>query len=103
MVGEIVNFISVDTQQFIELANEFHYIWSGPLQIVISIVLLYIVMGPSAFAGVGVMILMIPINVIIAAITRKLQVNLLGFMAKATTIYSGQTDGTEGSSYSADK
>ena len=32
-------------------------------------------MGPSVFAGVGVMILMIPINAIIAAINRRLQVS----------------------------
>jgi len=32
-------------------------------------------MGPSVFAGVGVMILMIPINAVIAAVSRKLQVS----------------------------
>ena len=75
-MGEIVNLMSVDAQRFMDLVTYLHLIWSAPLQIVLSIVFLYIAMGPSVFAGVGVMILMIPINAIIAAISRKLQVGL---------------------------
>ena len=67
--------MSVDAQRFMDLVTYLHLIWSAPLQIVLSIVFLYIAMGPSVFAGVGVMILMIPINAVIAAISRKLQVN----------------------------
>ena len=74
-VGEIVNLMSVDTQRFMDLMTYLHLIWSAPLQIVLSIVFLYIAMGPSVFAGVGVMILMIPVNAIFASIGRKLQVS----------------------------
>ena len=74
-VGEIVNLMSVDAQRFMDLMTYLHLIWSAPLQIVLSIVFLYIAMGPSVFAGVGVMILMIPVNVITATISRKLQVS----------------------------
>ena len=76
-MGEIVNLMSVDAQRFMDLAAYLHLIWSAPLQIVLSIVFLYIAMGPSVFAGVGVMILMIPINATFASIGRKLQVKLL--------------------------
>ena len=81
--------MSVDAQQFMDLMTYLHYIWSSPLQIVISVAFLYIAMGPSVFAGVGVMMLMIPINAIIAAITRKLQVDKIsrGFLAKSTTTF----------------
>ena len=75
-MGEIVNLMSVDAQRFMDLVTYLHLIWSAPLQIVLSVVFLYIAMGPSVFAGVGVMILMIPINAIIASISRKLQVSL---------------------------
>ena len=67
--------MSVDAQRFMDLAAYLHLIWSAPLQIVLSIVFLYIAMGPSVFAGVGVMILMIPSNAIFASIGRKMQVN----------------------------
>ena len=74
-VGEIVNLMSVDAQRLMNLATYLHLIWSAPLQIVLAIVLLYITMGPSVFAGVGVMILMIPVNATIASIAKKLQVS----------------------------
>ena len=73
-MGEIVNLMSVDAQRFMDLATYLHLIWSAPLQIVLSIVFLYIAMGPSVFAGVGVMILLIPVNSIVASISKKLQV-----------------------------
>ena len=73
-MGEIVNLMSVDAQRFMDLVTNLHLIWSAPLQIVLSIVFLYIAMGPSVFAGVGVMILFIPVNSIVASISKKLQV-----------------------------
>jgi len=75
-VGEIVNLMSVDAQRFMDLVTYLHLIWSAPLQIVLSIVFLYIAMGPSVFAGLGVMVLLIPVNAVVAAISRRLQVNL---------------------------
>jgi len=61
-------------------------------------------MGPSVFAGLGVMILLIPVNAIIAAISRKLQVKWGGnWMAKTNIMCSGQTNGAERSSYSIDE
>ena len=59
-----------------DLATYLHLVWSSPLQVVLSIVFLYIAMGPSVFAGVGVMVLLIPVNAIVAAISKRLQVSL---------------------------
>ena len=73
-MGEIVNLMSVDAQRFMDLVTYLHLIWSAPLQIILSIVFLYIAMGPSVFAGVGVMILLIPVNSIVASISKRLQV-----------------------------
>ena len=73
-VGEIVNLMSVDAQRLMDLMNFIHLTWSAPLQIVLSLIFLYLTMGPSIFAGVAVMILMIPVNSIVAAINRRLQV-----------------------------
>ena len=77
-MGEIVNLMSVDAQRFMDLATNLHLVWSAPLQIVLAIVFLYITMGPSVFAGVGVMILMIPVNSIVASISKRLQVSRWG-------------------------
>ncbi len=71
--GEIVNLMAVDAQRFMDLMPSIHLIWSAPLQIVLSLVFLYISMGPSIFAGVAVMLLLIPLNVLIATYSKKLQ------------------------------
>ena len=52
----------------------FHMIWSAPLQIALAMYLLWQVLGVSSLAGLGVMVLMIPLNGWIARKTRKLQV-----------------------------
>ena len=73
-VGEIVNLMSVDAQRLMDTVTYLHMIWSAPFQITLSLIFLYQAMGPSIFAGFGVMILMLPINGILSAQTRKLQV-----------------------------
>jgi len=76
-VGEIVNLMSVDAQCLLELSTHVNMIWSAPFQICICLYFLWTVLGPSILAGVGVMILMIPINAVIAKHTRICQVRLL--------------------------
>ncbi|XP_035771316.1 canalicular multispecific organic anion transporter 1-like [Neolamprologus brichardi] len=61
-VGETVNLMSADAQRFNDVTNFIHLLWSCPLQIVISIVFLWLELGPSVLAGLGVMVLMVPIN-----------------------------------------
>jgi len=73
-VGEIVNLMSVDAQRFMELTAYINMLWSAPLQMCISLYLLWMVLGPSILAGVGVMVLMIPINALIAKKMRAYQV-----------------------------
>uniref|UniRef100_A0A1I8FT84 ABC transmembrane type-1 domain-containing protein n=1 Tax=Macrostomum lignano TaxID=282301 RepID=A0A1I8FT84_9PLAT len=50
------------------------YLQSGPLQIVICLVLLYQELGPSIFAGVAVLIILIPINGVLAKYMKQFQV-----------------------------
>ena len=74
-VGEIVNLMSVDAQRFMDLMTYINLLWSAPFQIVLSLIFLYQAMGWSIFAGVGVMVLMIPINAVFATASRKFQVS----------------------------
>lgn len=74
-VGETVNLMSADAQRFNDVTNFIHLLWSCPLQIVISIVFLWLELGPSVLAGLLVMVLMVPINGLLATKARKLQVN----------------------------
>jgi hypothetical protein len=73
-VGEIVNLMSVDAQRFMDLMPYLHNIWSAPLQIVLSLVFLYLTLGPSIFAGFAIMVLTIPLNIWLGNWSKKLQV-----------------------------
>lgn len=71
--GDIVNYMAVDTQRLSDLAQWGLQIWSAPFQIILCMVSLYQLVGFSMFAGVGAMLLMIPINGLIARIMKSLQ------------------------------
>lgn len=57
-----------------DVTNFIHLLWSNVLQISLSIFFLWRELGPSVLAGVGLMLLLIPVNGIIATKNRKIQV-----------------------------
>ena len=59
-IGEMVNLMSTDSHRLMEVALDLHIVWAGPLQIIVAIALLYRVLGPAVFAGIGVILLVIP-------------------------------------------
>ncbi|KAF9356142.1 hypothetical protein BGX34_010083 [Mortierella sp. NVP85] len=72
-VGEIVNHMSIDAQRLQDLVTYLHVVWSGLFQITMALYLLYDTMGWAIFAGVTVMILMIPLNARLSVFARKFQ------------------------------
>uniref|UniRef100_A0A672I827 ABC-type glutathione-S-conjugate transporter n=1 Tax=Salarias fasciatus TaxID=181472 RepID=A0A672I827_SALFA len=78
-VGETVNLISTDAQRFSDLTSFIHLLWSCPLQIIISIAFLWIELGPAALAGRTVVVLMVPINVLLADKARQYQMENMKF------------------------
>uniref|UniRef100_A0A8C6ZBI8 ATP binding cassette subfamily C member 2 n=1 Tax=Nothoprocta perdicaria TaxID=30464 RepID=A0A8C6ZBI8_NOTPE len=74
-VGETVNLMSADAQRFMDMANFLHQLWSCPLQIVLSIISLWAELGPSVLAGIGVMLLLIPINGFLVTKAKGIQVS----------------------------
>ncbi|XP_057593148.1 ATP-binding cassette sub-family C member 2 [Hippopotamus amphibius kiboko] len=73
-VGETVNLMSVDAQKLMDVTSYIHLLWSNVLQIALCIYFLWAELGPSVLAGVGVMVLLIPINGVIANKNRGIQV-----------------------------
>ncbi|OXA39170.1 multidrug resistance-associated protein 1 [Folsomia candida] len=71
--GEIVNLMSVDTQRLLDLAGLFFMALTAPIQIGLSIYFLYNTLGPSVFAGLAVMILLIPYTGFTQSRVRNLQ------------------------------
>ncbi|CAG8502871.1 1064_t:CDS:10 [Rhizophagus irregularis] len=72
-VGEIVNHMSVDAQKLMDLFTYLHIAWSGPLQIILALYFLHQTMGVSTYAGVGIMIMMVPVNAYLANKMKILQ------------------------------
>lgn len=52
--------------RFMDLTAYISMIWSAPLQIALALYFLWAILGPSVLAGLGVMIILIPINAVIA-------------------------------------
>ncbi len=69
--------MSVDAQMFMDLMPYLHMLWSAPFQIVLALIFLWFSMGPSIFAGFFIMVLMIPLNAVIAAKGRQYQVGCM--------------------------
>ncbi|KAL0104455.1 hypothetical protein PUN28_017289 [Cardiocondyla obscurior] len=73
-LGEIVNLMSVDAQRFMDLTAYINMIWSAPLQIALALYFLWNILGPAVFAGLAVMIILIPVNGLIANKVKTLQI-----------------------------
>ncbi|NWS41791.1 MRP1 protein, partial [Probosciger aterrimus] len=71
--GEIVNLMSADTQQLMEMTVNINLLWSAPFQIIMAVVFLWKELGPSVLAGVALLLLVIPINALIAAKVKRLK------------------------------
>ncbi|XP_030766381.1 multidrug resistance-associated protein 7 [Sitophilus oryzae] len=65
-LGEIVNFMSTDTDRIVNACPSFHSMWNIPFQLAITLYLLYVQVGPAFLAGVLFSIILIPINKAIA-------------------------------------
>jgi ATP-binding cassette subfamily C (CFTR/MRP) protein 1 len=71
--GDIVNYMAVDTQRLQDLTQFGQQLWSAPYQITLCMISLYQLVGFSMMAGIAAMVLMIPINGLIARFMKKLQ------------------------------
>ncbi|XP_074640753.1 ATP-binding cassette sub-family C member 10-like [Tubulanus polymorphus] len=76
--GEVVNFMSTDTDRVVNFCPSFHQFWSLPFQLAVSLYLLYKQVGLAFLAGLGVAVLLIPINKVIAVKIAKLSKEMMG-------------------------
>ena len=74
-VGETTNLMSLDAQRFIDLMPFLNMAWTSPLGIMLCMYFLWGILGPSSLAGLAVMVLMIPLNAIVASKMRKYQIS----------------------------
>lgn len=75
--GTIINLMAVDSFKIAEISAYLHFLWaSTPVQVIMSVVLLYQTLGFSSIAGIGMMIFLLPVNMWIsskfAAVQKKI-------------------------------
>ncbi|NWI64440.1 MRP7 protein, partial [Todus mexicanus] len=65
-VGEIVNFMSTDTNRLVNFCSSFHEVWSLPFQFAITLYLLYQQVGLAFLGGLALALLLVPVNKVLA-------------------------------------
>ena len=65
--GTIINLMSIDSFKVADIAAYLHFLWACvPVQLAMAIGLLYKILGYSSFVGIGLMILILPLNFFLA-------------------------------------
>ncbi|KAK5969866.1 Multidrug resistance-associated protein 1 [Trichostrongylus colubriformis] len=77
--GEIVNLMSVDIQRLQDMTTFVMLFWSAPLQVILSIVFLWRILGVAVIAGLVILIAMVPINSYISVKMRNCQVQQMKY------------------------
>ena len=76
-IGQIVNYMSIDNDSIVNAFPSFHAFWSLPLQISITLYLLYSQIGISFLVGVVFVLILIPINKYISDYIVRVQTRLM--------------------------
>uniref|UniRef100_A0A8C0IA41 Uncharacterized protein n=1 Tax=Bubo bubo TaxID=30461 RepID=A0A8C0IA41_BUBBB len=91
--GEIVNLMSADAQQLMELTVNINLLWSAPFQIIMAVIFLWKELGPSVLAGVALLLLVIPINALIAAKVKRLKKSQMRYLDQQVKLLSEMLHG----------
>ncbi|WKY16856.1 hypothetical protein Q1695_001460 [Nippostrongylus brasiliensis] len=77
--GEIVNLMSVDIQRLQDMTTFVMLFWSAPLQVTLSIIFLWRILGVAVVAGLLILVAMVPINSYISVKMRNCQVQQMKY------------------------
>ncbi|XP_052048462.1 ATP-binding cassette sub-family C member 10 [Apodemus sylvaticus] len=64
--GEVLNLLGTDSERLLNFAGSFHEAWGLPLQLAITLYLLYQQVGTAFLAGLVLALLLVPVNKVIA-------------------------------------
>ncbi|KAF6756229.1 multidrug resistance-associated ABC transporter [Ephemerocybe angulata] len=77
-VGKIVNLMAGDAMRMQQTISGIYFLYSAPLEITIACILLYQLLGLSAFAGFFVLLLGWPLNSVLSRRSIRIQKGVLG-------------------------
>jgi ABC-type multidrug transport system fused ATPase/permease subunit len=77
-LGTIINLMAIDSFKISEICAYLHFLWASvPVQVIMAVSLLYRILGFSSFAGIALMILLLPVNLLTARKFQTLQRQIL--------------------------
>ncbi|KAG7215736.1 hypothetical protein INR49_021957, partial [Caranx melampygus] len=79
-LGETINLVSTDTQKLMDFVVYFNSIWIAPIEITLCFYFLWQILGLAALAGIAAVVLIFPLNGLIAKVRSKLQETQMRFM-----------------------
>ncbi|XP_067675074.1 multidrug resistance-associated protein 1-like [Haliotis asinina] len=91
--GEIVNLMSVDVEHIQTFTIWIWAVWAIPLNVAIALYLLYQSLGASMFAGMAVLLLLLPVNIVAIFMLRKYQTELMQHKDKRMKIMNEVLNG----------
>ncbi|ORX67698.1 hypothetical protein BCR32DRAFT_297543 [Anaeromyces robustus] len=71
--GQIVNLVSSDSNRLERLISTLHFLWSGPLQLIIILVLLIRSLGVWSLIGFTIFVVVIPLQGVIMKLSTRLR------------------------------
>ncbi|EDW89980.1 probable multidrug resistance-associated protein lethal(2)03659 [Drosophila yakuba] len=71
--GQVVNLISNDLGRFDRALIHFHFLWLGPLELLISSYFLYQQIGVASLYGIGILLLYLPVQTFLSRLTSRLR------------------------------
>jgi len=60
--GNVTNLVATDTQKLFEVMHDGHMLWSAPLAILIVVVLLLVIIGPTCLVGAFILVSLVPLS-----------------------------------------
>ncbi|KAK5166122.1 Transporter of the ATP-binding cassette (ABC) [Saxophila tyrrhenica] len=76
--GAIINLMAVDSFKVAEISAYLHFLWAEtPVQFILAIFLLYQILGYSSIVGIGMMVVLLPINMYISKKFAEVQTKIL--------------------------
>lgn len=94
--AKIINHMINDAMRVSEFVFHVHDTWSAPLQVAVVTFMLWMQLQWSAFAGLGVMVLLIPVNIVIASKMRSIHTKLMDFKDQRVKLISEILFGIKG-------
>ncbi|KAG2500538.1 hypothetical protein HYH03_001315 [Edaphochlamys debaryana] len=82
----IVNFVASDIQKIFDGAQEFHYLWTAPLEAAAILSLLGYLTGDSMLPGLGAILIVLPLQYVFGYFTIKLKLKNAGFVSHRSSI-----------------